>query len=261
MFSLNKFDLDKLNSMTKYPGILTYHEIGDKGILQDKLSVTSFRDYECVIVTEKVDGTNARIILFNKDYMIGTREDIIFAKGDRIINPTLGIVNTLKSFADRLSSDLPEDDCIYVVFSEVYGGNVTAASKQYTSTKQWCFRLFDICRIESKEISNLTAMEKDRISQWRENGGQCYFTEEMINDFVDKYSIQRVPYLETLNGNDLPVNLAGTFVYLKQFEKSMAGIDFTDGRAEGIVVRTPDRKLIRKIRFEDYERTQRKGGF
>ena len=49
--------------------------------------------------------------------------------------------------------------------------------------------------------------------------------------------------------------------FLKFFENSKATIDSESGRAEGIVVRTKDRSLIRKIRFEDYERTKKRGGF
>jgi ATP-dependent RNA circularization protein (DNA/RNA ligase family) len=45
--------------MTKYPSIPTYHTLGDKGIL---LEETISFDSE-VILTEKVDGTNSRIIL------------------------------------------------------------------------------------------------------------------------------------------------------------------------------------------------------
>jgi hypothetical protein len=51
MFDIRQIDLGKLNSMTKYPSILTYHELGDKGVLKDALLVPfSGR----VIGTEKV---------------------------------------------------------------------------------------------------------------------------------------------------------------------------------------------------------------
>ena len=36
MFDIRAVDLDKLNSLTKYPSIPTYHKIGDKGILQEE---------------------------------------------------------------------------------------------------------------------------------------------------------------------------------------------------------------------------------
>ena len=58
-FDVRRIDLGKLNSMTKYPSILTYHALGDKGALQDTVQV-SFAGR--VVGTEKVDGTNARLV-------------------------------------------------------------------------------------------------------------------------------------------------------------------------------------------------------
>ncbi len=34
-FDIRRIELDKLNSLTKYPSILTYHKLGDKGVLQE----------------------------------------------------------------------------------------------------------------------------------------------------------------------------------------------------------------------------------
>ena len=56
-FDIRRVDLGKLNSMTKYPSILTYHNLGDKGILQETVQIP-FEGR--VIGTEKVDGTNTR---------------------------------------------------------------------------------------------------------------------------------------------------------------------------------------------------------
>lgn len=261
MNNLNIFDLQKLNSMTKYPSILTYHELGDKGMLQESLCEGKSFEGNEVIITEKVDGTNGRIIIYNGDYMIGSREDILYAKSDRIINPALGIVETLKPFAEKLANNLESDNSIRIVFSEVYGGNVTAASKQYTSTKEWSFRTFDICIIDPETIEKVIGMDRDKIALWRDNGGQHFVSEKVIESFANMYSIKRVPYLSIIDGSDLPVTLTKTYEFLKFFENSKATIDSESGRAEGIVVRTKDRSLIRKIRFEDYERTKKRGGF
>ena len=38
-FDIRQVDLNKLNSMTKYPSILTYHTLGDKGVLQEAVQV------------------------------------------------------------------------------------------------------------------------------------------------------------------------------------------------------------------------------
>lgn len=38
-FDIRQVDLGKLNSMAKYPSILTYHALGDKGVLQDTVQI------------------------------------------------------------------------------------------------------------------------------------------------------------------------------------------------------------------------------
>jgi len=260
MKNLSSFDLQKLNSMTKYPSILTYHELGNKGMLQESLTEDKSFSGD-IIVTEKIDGTNGRIIVYNGDYMIGSREDILYAKGDRVVNPALGIVDTLKPLAERLATDFNVDHHMYVVFSEVYGGNITSASKQYTNSKRWSFRTFDLCTIDSGTINSLMLKNRDKIASWRDHEGQYFESERSLQNFVEEYNIERVPYLTLIDGEDIPTKLKDTHEFLKFFINSKAIIDSEKGKSEGIVVRNQDRSLIRKIRFEDYERTEKRGGF
>lgn len=95
-FSLRSCDLNKLNSMTKYPSIPTYHTLGNKGVLLEE----TVRFEGEVVLTEKVDGTNRIILLPDGNFVLGSREELLFAKGDLIGNPALGIVDALKSVAD-----------------------------------------------------------------------------------------------------------------------------------------------------------------
>ena len=55
-------DLAKLNSATKYPSILTYHELGDRGRLKETVQVPFVEGQE-IFVTEKIDGANGRIVV------------------------------------------------------------------------------------------------------------------------------------------------------------------------------------------------------
>ena len=123
-------DLKKLNSATKYPPIPTYHKLGDKGKLQEdsidfaspKENVVDVFHPQRVIATEKIDGTNGRIV-FSKEqgYFIGSREELLYAKGDLIVNPTLNIVETLKPIADRILSEIcrTQDHHLWVFYFEV----------------------------------------------------------------------------------------------------------------------------------------------
>ncbi|MBW4637687.1 MAG: hypothetical protein KME05_05520 [Gloeocapsa sp. UFS-A4-WI-NPMV-4B04] len=54
--------------MTKYPSIPTYHPLGNKGVLLEE--AVSFEGE--VVLTEKIDATNSRIILLpNGNFVLG----------------------------------------------------------------------------------------------------------------------------------------------------------------------------------------------
>ncbi|MEA5605522.1 RNA ligase family protein [Nostoc sp. UHCC 0252] len=245
-FSVRSCDLNKLNSMTKYPSIPTYHSLGDKGRLLDKF--VSF-DRE-VILTEKVDGTNSRIIMLpDGNYILGSKEELLFAKGDLIGNPALGIVNALHNVADLLPQ--PEHN-INVVYLELYGGKVTAASKQYTAQQNVGWRLFDVAVIT--DITMLFTKSVQQLALWRDNGGQTFLDEDQLKKASIDFGFELTPRLATVEA--LPVSIEETYEFLKALlPKTLLALDEgAGGRGEGIVARTFSRSTIAKIRFEDYER-------
>ena len=261
MITLNeciaKYGTEKINTMTKYPSIMTYHDLGERGCLLPSLVENRpFFDRNPCYVTEKIDGTNSRIIIWGDDYLIGSREQLLYAKGDRFGDPAQNIVNTVKGCAEGLELS----DRIYILYGETYGGNVTAASKQYTSDKTYDFRLFDIAIIAFDQIEGILTDPIDKISSWREHGGQKFFTVDELEIFAKAHNLQTVPYLAKIDGDTLPLTLSEVYDWLQQFASTKAGINHS-GKAEGVVVRTSDRSLIRKIRFEDYEKTKKRGGF
>ena len=60
--------------------------------------------------------------------------------------------------------------------------------------------------------------------------------------------------MDIFNGSNFAKTLGDTYNHLVQFSETHVGID-AHGKSEGIIVRNFDRSMIRKIRFEDYERT------
>lgn len=254
-------DLARLNSATKYPSISTYHGMGDRGKLTEDRIAFDGR----VFVTEKVDGTNARIIVLpDGDYFIGSREELLYAKGDRIGNPALGIVEHLRPIADRVAAYIASALAgpIFVIYGEVYGGNVTSASRQYTGSKAVGFRVFDIMLMPQPELRELLAWELRHISLWREQGNQPFVSEFMLGELAAQFGLITVPRLDLLgrhDGADLPQNHADTLAWLREIlPTSVAALDEDAGlRPEGVVIRSADRSTIAKIRYEDYERTLR----
>ena len=120
MTNTRRMDLRRLNSVTKYPSILTYHGLGEKGSLLDVRNVEF--DGLTALVTEKVDGTNSRVILMPDGvWLIGSREELLHASGDLIHNPAMGIVDELSETAGRLARDIgAEPDVITTVYVETY---------------------------------------------------------------------------------------------------------------------------------------------
>lgn len=246
----------KLNTATKYPSILTYHVIGDKGRLKDELSYNVPFENEEVYFTEKVDGTNSRIIICGDDYIIGSREELLYAKGDRVTNPTLGIVNTLKPIAERLVRELELKVTEFVViYGETYGGNIGKNKKNYTKSGEFGYRMFDLWKMSGIELLGMfNLISQSEISLWRENGGQPFVSVEELNAYNDKLNLPKVPQLLTMQRNDLPSDIEGIYELLKNYERTKVGLD-EHGKSEGLIVRSKDRGFITKIRFEDYEKT------
>lgn len=252
-------DLAALNSATKYPSIETHHQLGDRGALTENLG--PFAGYTGdVILTEKVDGTNGRIILLpGGDYLIGSREELLHARGDRVENPALGIVAALKPLADRIVSsrgngaDPDATDRVHVLYLEVYGGKIGGQAKQYSGLGASHYRLFDHNTVDPQVL----AWSRERIASWRDGGGQTFIPEAALHAVAVGWDVPLVPRLARPSFEDLPTDVQGMrdFLAVNLPKTRVALDDKAGGRPEGIVLRSENRSVISKARFEDYERT------
>ncbi|QBQ73291.1 RNA ligase [Nodularia phage vB_NspS-kac65v162] len=252
-----KYEIRSLNSATKYPIIPTYHKIGkDKKLQQDCIIFN-----EPVIVTEKLDGSNGRIVFMPYGhYYIGSREELILSSSsvlfsDKTLDITCqNIVNILKPIADRLRERFNTSDPGYllVLYFEVFGYKCSARGKQYSgnSTAVSC-RLFDSCSVPVEMLGKTLS----HISSWWEHGGQEFASWGVLLELASDWELITVP---TLSKDWIPTKLIrATYLSLKQFiRETSCRIHITAlGRPEGIIIRTPDRSQIAKIRYEDYGRT------
>jgi hypothetical protein len=250
---LDAEQLRTLNSATQYPSILTYHALGDRGRLTEERT-TDFAGAPGLEVTEKIDGTNARIVIPPTELgapLIGSRTELLHYLGDVIANPAQGIVAAIRSHAAALATALAEADRLVVVFGEVYGGKTASGAKNYSTAGAVGFRVFDIARVPLDVLDRGVAAA----ALWRDGGGQQYAPTAELHATADEHGLARVPVLTV--EHPLPTSVADTHAWLRALlTESHARLDDTgQGRPEGVVVRTPDRSSIAKIRFEDYERT------
>lgn len=251
-FALRDANLRALNSLTKYPSIPTYHLLDPRnGGLQD--GAVPFAGP--VVLTEKVDGTNARIILLpDGNWLLGSREELLYASGDLIGNPSQGIVDALRPVAAGLPA-LQVDE-IRVLYVELYGAKVGGAARQYTADPtRYGWRLFDVAVLA--DHPGMLQWSAQRIAAWRDDAGQPFLAESDLVATAAATGLQLTPRLATLGAAELPTGIDTMNAFLaERLPATRVGLDTgAGGESEGIVLRTPDRSMIAKARFQDYRRT------
>ena len=252
---------DKLNTFTKYPSILTLHNLGEKGALLDTFT-TPIQDEE-MFGSEKIDGTNSRILIMGNEHIIGSRENLLHYKDEMFYGTDIGIVDGLKElFKDDFGMYMSRDFPLCVLYGEFYGGKVHQQSKQYGTSKVG-FRLFDVAYYSKADMMMLD-FEREDISRWREREtpeglvyGQNFLpTKQAREEFAEYDFVPEVPFdLGDMSHETIYANM------LKAIPETLVSLtDSALKKPEGLVLRNKDRSKIVKIRFEDYERTLKRKG-
>lgn len=250
----------KLNCMTKYPSIPTYHTLNPS---DGSLSEPTIPFKGPVLGTEKIDGCNARIIkLPDGSYVLGSRDELLHASGDYLANPAHGLVEALLPLAsaewETVHTHNRGGSALVVFYGELYGGHkLTPASVNYTSHKHVGFRVFDIAVID--DVWDMAHWEIDRIAAWRDADGQQFLPEHCLTEFSDESGIELTPRLLTLDdAEQLPRTVDDAHEWLLEYASTTRVALDADARhrAEGIVLRSPDRSSIAKLRFQNYNRTR-----
>jgi hypothetical protein len=252
-------DLHRVNSATKYPSIPTYHRLGEKGHLQPDVGV-SFDD-ERVVVTEKIDGTNTRIILSDGSYAVGSREHLLTVDGDVLYDPAQGIVEKIRGGCHALAQAFRRfaPGYITILYCEFYGGRVTASSKNYAAdgvATGLC--LFDVSRYQAVDFEHLLASNTpEQLARKRDAGLQLFEDEASLREMSAVANIPLVHRFDVPSFDHVPTDVEATVAWMRRCASvSKSTLDERAlGKPEGVVVRTYAREKIAKLRFEDYERT------
>lgn len=259
-------DLLNLNSITKYPSIPTYHKVSGRHILDDNAETQLGHDI--YHITEKLDGINIRIIVKpGEDFFIGTRQELVYANGDRIYNDRLGIIKTVKHIGHQLmqldKSAFEDNTCYVVVYGELIGGKVHKNSKQYTKDKETLsFMAFDMAMLDDEYLyeSDLQLdLGPDARSAFREANyrKRCFVQQHVMMDACYQLGIGVVPNKGTVLKDNMPSTVAESKKWLIDRTKfgTMALLDGTgEGNAEGLIISDPRNQEAFKLRVQDYRR-------
>lgn len=211
--------------MIEYPKIETLYDRDPQTfkVLTNKLRLPEFGIINCWYVTEKIDGTNVRIMWSAEDEKL-----IIGGRTDNAQMPTFLLTYLTETFKPEMFSDIDKD---IILFGEGYGEKIQKGGGNYR--KGVSFRLFDVC-----------------IDGW-------WLEPDKIFEIANKFNIKTVPHTGTFT--KLPESMEDlallcTVDSITAKEDGGAGL-----MPEGVVARSHPllfnrrgNRIMWKLKFKDF---------
>lgn len=164
----------------------------------------------------------------------------------------------MRPIAECLVAQAIKTEGLAVYFGEVYGAGLPAA-KHYTTARRTSFRLFDAVVYQEAQLRETESWTPERLSGWREAGGQPFLREEELRLLAEVRGLDLAPLVYEGDAAEIGSSIEAARGFLSRCgEITRCHLDGGEGKLEGIVVRTPDRKQIAKLRHEDYERLRKR---
>ncbi len=220
--------------MKSYPKIETLYDRDEKthGVIPGQLRLSEFELITSWHVTEKIDGTNIRVVfdLVTGSIEFGGRTDNAQIPANLVAYLTRTF--TVERFMTAFDGTRVDDNTQITLFGEGYGEKIQKCGGQYR--KGVAFRLFDVY-----------------IGDW-------WLEWNSVEDIAEKLGIKTVPYLGEVRY--LP-SLAAELREIVDTSQ-VAWSEDGDGtlKAEGIVARTrpllltrAGKPLVWKLKFRDFE--------
>lgn len=262
---LAAYGIGKLEVLTRYPSIMPYHELGLGGVKNVLYNACEFpKDEELVIGTEKLNGIDFRLVIAVDDFLLGNRECFVYAMGDRVCTDlvTQRLLPVAYSIYQCLTKKA-KDARLTVIFGQVYGYNIQRPRYNPVDNKEVGYALFDCWQLPVNDAETLLGQNIEAIYNWRERNYQPWLTYSEMDELFTLNGFDLVPDCWIGRAASLPRGAEETYEWIQRFHLAKAVFD-RDGRGEwfgkteGIVLRTRDRKWIRKLRIEDYEKGSRR---
>jgi len=245
------YDVKRLNALTRYPTVPSYHVPDAQGrpTLQVKVS---FAHEPQLIISEKIAGHSIRVILTKDGYFLGNKTEILAWHEEIDEQPMHPILNGMRMTANHIfQSYSPKDEGIKVFFGVFFGGSSHPHAKQYTGGDYQLnsFKLSDGFSLPANEFTTLYNSTAEQIGEWRESNQQPFYTETSLLGFG-------IPVNPRLRSSAPPVHVAATLAWMQHtLPKSKACLSYlAPGKPNGILIRTPNRSKIAKLSFAEYEK-------
>lgn len=229
---LSKYSFDKLNVMTKYPKILPYHQI-DNGIITDTLATANYQPVPIntkdmnIEISELIEGMISRIIILGSDFVIADDNDIIHARGDRVVTNEI-VAPTYTGLMNFMNEYRPSEERFLILYGIAYGRHLPG-NKRYTNLNKPGYALIDGFTAKVADMQNLCGSKSiEELLEWNTNMQIPFWPIKTRNKFADSFGLNTIPRLKTIPLNQVPIDSKKILDWLWEFTDSQVVLDSDD---------------------------------
>lgn len=205
------YGFDKLDALTKYPNILPLHEIKDN----HATTVLTEANYQPVpphpenmeiVMRELIDGEIIRILVLDNDYFVGNRDEIVHARGDRIIvDPR--IIPMYRSLMNFFNANMSNNERLMVLYGVVYGGRLKGNERYVVNNGDAKCVLVDGFTMKVQDVVGICRDNNiDVISDWVDTLHQPFWSVKTLSRFCDTCNLEQLPNLLETTLDKIPTN-------------------------------------------------------
>lgn len=211
--------LSKLDELTKYPD---YTDYKPGACTKPLYYVTEYKFLQVYrIVITFPPGEDAQ-----PDYIIGDRNELLHAKGDRIISDVRvrRLIPFMSLFINAINREMFEDDTINVVL--------------YFQADGMDYHLLNIALLNESYLGPGIELDDDSeddmqyIRKWREANYRkmCFAQQHVVEKFADFFDLKRQPSKGIVQKDNLPMDADSLFKWLMFMQIPSAKITSVDSQ-------------------------------
>ena len=228
---VTEYGFDKLNALTQYPSILSFHKLNDEGKAINELASADYQptpprpEKMNVIIQEIIDGEIIRIIVLDNDYFIGNKNEIIHAKGDRIVLDSM-IIPVYKSLSNFFQANLSSNERMMILYGVLYGKGIKGHDR-YIQNDDSDEELIKCLLVDgfTIKIQDVIGLFKDNsvsfIENWVNTLHQPFWALSTLNKFCNACNVNQLSNLgEVTTLNKIPQDINEMKQWIKLYKTS-----------------------------------------
>lgn len=247
------YNFDKLNALTKYPKILSYFDANNQLSTANYQPIPPHPEKMNITIKELIDGEIIRIIVLDNDYFVGDSNEIIHARGDRIIiNPL--VVPMYRSLMGFFNANMSNRERLMVLYGVVFGGQVAGNERYVVNNANAKCLLVDGFTMKVQDVVGIIRDNNlDVITDWVNTLHQPFWTTTTLDKFCTTCKLEKLPVLAETTLDKIPTEIEEMKKWAKQYEQSGLFVESDEKKEISLedIINDTEKRDINSIKAEE----------